>query len=170
MCKESLIDFSKYTITEDGTIFSKSYNKNRNLEGSFDKDGYVLIKFKCSDGKQRFFRLHRVIYYFFKGDIPQGYQVHHINKNKLNNSIENIELLSKDEHNRLHQIEKTKNHIRQFDLKTKETIKIWLNTREIERELGFNHTNIYHCCKGGFFYNSKWINVHQAYGFGWELI
>ena len=26
------------------------------------------------------------------------------------------------------------------------------------------------CCNGGYIYNGKWINLHQAYGFGWELI
>ena len=67
-------------------------------------------------------------------------------KNKQNNSLENLELFSKEEHDILHQIEKTKYHVRQFDLETKKTIKIWLNAREIERELVDHRSTTHTMC------------------------
>lgn len=46
--------------------------------------------------------LHRLIYEDEVGPIPDGYHVHHINHNKIDNSIENLQALSLSEHSRLH--------------------------------------------------------------------
>lgn len=45
-------------------------------------------------------RLHRVVYAHFNGPIPRGksWHVHHIDGNRLNNQIENLELLSATQH------------------------------------------------------------------------
>lgn len=45
---------------------------------------------------------HRWVWEQANGPIPPGYEVHHRNDNKLDNRIENLELLSKPEHGRLH--------------------------------------------------------------------
>lgn len=47
-------------------------------------------------------RLHRLIWEKFKGPIPKGHHIHHIDGNKLNNSIENLECMSHSDHLRLH--------------------------------------------------------------------
>ena len=44
------------------------------------------------------FMLQRVIYYYFKGDIPDDMKVNHIDENKFNNSIDNLNLLSHTDH------------------------------------------------------------------------
>ena len=46
--------------------------------------------------------LHRLIFEKFHGPIPQGYSVHHINGIKTDNCILNLELLSINEHQVLH--------------------------------------------------------------------
>lgn len=38
----------------------------------------------------------------YKKEIPQGHQIHHINGDKLDNRIENLECLSNSEHQKLH--------------------------------------------------------------------
>lgn len=50
--------------------------------------------------------LHRYIWTKEKGDIPPGWDVHHIDENKENNCIENFECLPKADHTRLHQKKK----------------------------------------------------------------
>lgn len=47
-------------------------------------------------------RLHRYVWEKYNGAIPSGYHVHHKDKNKNNNEIENLVLLSSSEHLKLH--------------------------------------------------------------------
>lgn len=181
MDKLNLIDFSKYEVYEDGVIYSK--NKNKNIKGYIEKRGeYVVVTLTCVDGKQRPFRLNRVIYYYFKGKIPEGMQVNHIDENKLNNALSNLNLMTQKENNnwgtrneranKSQSITKTKNHVLQYDLKTGEPIKEWFNAVVAAKELGFDFCKIYQCCKGKFFdYKSnKWFNKPQYRGFGWKFV
>ena len=46
--------------------------------------------------------LHRDIWEFHNGPIPAGYQIHHIDGNKTNNALENLEILSAKEHRVAH--------------------------------------------------------------------
>lgn len=46
-------------------------------------------------------RLHREVWTYHNGDIPKGYHVHHIDHNRSNNSIYNLNLIKGTEH--LHQ-------------------------------------------------------------------
>lgn len=48
--------------------------------------------------------VHRLQWEKYYGAIPEGYQVHHKDENKLNWSIDNLELLPDTEHHRQHAI------------------------------------------------------------------
>ena len=56
----------------------------KNSLGSLDKDGYLIIKVK---GKQ--FKAHRLVWFLCKGEFPKG-EIDHINRNRLDNRIENL--------------------------------------------------------------------------------
>ena len=83
------------------------YIENTNLAYC---DGYKFRKDKhsgqwlCSTLCKR---LHIYIYEKYNGKIPKGMQVHHIDHNKDNNDISNLQLLTKKEHNRIHYEEMT---------------------------------------------------------------
>ena len=47
-------------------------------------------------------RLHRYVYLCEVGDIPKGYEIHHIDFNKDNNDISNLQLLSRADHRKVH--------------------------------------------------------------------
>lgn len=47
-------------------------------------------------------RLHRTVWEYHNGKIPAGYDVHHLDGNRANNDISNLQLLQEREHNRLH--------------------------------------------------------------------
>lgn len=47
-------------------------------------------------------RLHRDVWEFYNGAIPEGFHVHHKDENPQNNSIENLELVEGRKHLRLH--------------------------------------------------------------------
>lgn len=42
--------------------------------------------------------LHRVVWEYYNGEIPSNYHVHHIDGNKDNNDISNLELIDSHEH------------------------------------------------------------------------
>ena len=62
--------------------------------------GYYVI---VSSGENYNKLLHRLIYEkFHKITLLSSAIIHHIDGNKLNNSIENLEMISKSEHNKIH--------------------------------------------------------------------
>lgn len=81
------------------------YIENTNLAYC---DGYKFRKDKntgywlCSTLHKR---LHIYIYEKYNGKIPKGYEVHHIDHNKDNNEIDNLKLLTRKEHNKIHKEE-----------------------------------------------------------------
>lgn len=46
--------------------------------------------------------LHREVWKSFWGKIPAGFVIHHVDENKNNNNIENLQLVSRAEHARIH--------------------------------------------------------------------
>lgn len=64
------------------------------------KTGYFLSSKKTDAGKRE--RLHNYVWRKEKGSIPEGYHIHHIDQNKNNNDISNLQALSSHEHEVLH--------------------------------------------------------------------
>lgn len=65
-----------------------------------DKTGYYL-------NSTLRIRMHRYVWVCEKGDIPKGYDVHHIDHDRSNNDISNLELLTMHEHRKQHWEEKS---------------------------------------------------------------
>lgn len=62
--------------------------------------------------------LHRDVWEFHNGKIPNGFHVHHIDGNSHNNDISNLEILSTNDHSKVHNFKnklKCKNCNRMFD-------------------------------------------------------
>ena len=59
--------------------------------------GYIRI----NKGKLKF--EHIIVWEKYFGKIPTGYQIHHIDGNKENNNIENLQLVTPLEHKRIHE-------------------------------------------------------------------
>ena len=64
-----------------------------------DKTGYYL----CSTGDENNVRkrMHVYVWEYFNGPISKGYHIHHIDGDKSNNDIQNLQMLSATEHERL---------------------------------------------------------------------
>lgn len=93
-------NFSGYEINVDnGTIFSLYRNR---FIGHLHPKGYAYVTLHDDDAKQHTFRIHRLIWECVNGEIPSDFDIHHKDGDKLNNSIQNLELISRYEHNCFH--------------------------------------------------------------------
>ena len=54
---------------------------------------YVFYKLSLN-GKLRYVGLHNIIYAWYKGEVPLGYEVDHLDGDTFNNSPENLELVT----------------------------------------------------------------------------
>lgn len=92
MVKEEYILWNEYPCGANSEIYSHLTKKY--LKGTVDEDGYIIVRLKCTDGKRRLFKWHRVIWTYFYGAIPEGYEINHLDENKQNNRLSNLSLTS----------------------------------------------------------------------------
>lgn len=80
------IDFEAYirehfTYMPDGTLVR---DDRKNSGGSYDKDGYLIIKVKTKQ-----FKAHRIVWFLNYGKFPDG-ELDHINRCRTDNRVENL--------------------------------------------------------------------------------
>ena len=150
-----------YQISNLGRVKSLGNNKTRKekiLKSSKNTNGYLLVNLH-KEGKQKHYYIHRLVVIAFIPNPDNLSQVNHINEDKTDNRVENLEWCdSKYNLNYGTRTEKTQKPILQFNLDGK-FIKKWDSAIQVERELGFNQGNIGKCCKG---------KIKSAYGFKWR--
>lgn len=84
----------EYTLKND-----ELFNIDGRKLGSKDKNGYTKIAISSgSRSKIKQWLLHRYIYTQAHGNIPNGYDVDHIDFNPSNNNIENLQLVTRQQH------------------------------------------------------------------------
>ena len=89
-----------YTITSDGLIYSDNSGlmKTRNRAGT----NYQIINLSKLDGSKRTFRVHRLVMMAFNPvENMDELEVNHIDGNKKNNKLENLEWCTASE-NQIH--------------------------------------------------------------------
>lgn len=161
-----------YDLRNDGLIYShpRKGTKGGYTYGSIDSDGYLLFELS-KNGKQKRMGINKLVYETFIGEIPEGYDVHHINHIRTDNRIENLELISKSEHAKKHIEEHKNKSINAMNKKTsKSVLQYTLDGKfvaeykcimEAERQTGINNPNIIACCK-----NKR----KQAGGYIWKYV
>lgn len=85
-------NYKKYEVFDDGRVYS--YKSKRFLKLKKDKRGYSRICLSDNNGEIKNYQLHRVVYESIRGEIPEGLQVNHIDEDKSNNSISNLNLMT----------------------------------------------------------------------------
>lgn len=66
--------------------------------GSSDRSARLYFTPTPTDRRKGIQRLHREVWKFNNGPIPEGWHIHHRDKNPLNNDISNLECVPKKEH------------------------------------------------------------------------
>jgi hypothetical protein len=87
-----------YSLSKDGVY---SHYKNGFMKPAVNRNGYEYVGLR-KNGKTKNVFIHRLVVIVLKGEeIPEGYEVDHIDRNKRNNSPTNLRVLSHRE-NTLH--------------------------------------------------------------------
>jgi hypothetical protein len=102
-------------------------------------NGEVYRRYPAADKKnhQRYFQrvrdrkaLHRVVWEFFKGPIPPGHHIHHVNGDWSNNDISNLECLSPKEHGERHKGENIETYRENLRNKARPAASKWHGSEE----------------------------------------
>ena len=81
--------FNNYLIYPDGKVFSKKSNKY--LKGSLDTDGYYQVNlYNGSRTNYKTYKRHKLVALHYISNPENKTQIDHIDRNKLNNNIENL--------------------------------------------------------------------------------
>ena len=79
-----------YYVTDDGRVWSERTQKY--LSYQYDKNGYVKVQMRSTDNKSHRYSVHRLVLENFKPvENMENLQVNHIDGNKLNNCLSNLE-------------------------------------------------------------------------------
>lgn len=87
-----------YYVSKDGVVINRK--TNREVKGHKTNHGYTLFKIGGRDGEN--ITLSRMVAEVWLGDV-EGMEVHHIDGNKDNNNISNLQILTPLQHTRKHQ-------------------------------------------------------------------
>ena len=140
-----LKDFPDYDVSNEGRI--RNRRSGRILKPQQNDRGYEQISIR-KNNKYHNQRVHRLVAdTFFDGD-HEGYDVNHIDGNKRNNHISNLEFCTRQENIRHAFDTGLKKPSRQMRVRVKETGKIYESLRECERSTGCSETEISKYLKG----------------------
>lgn len=79
-----------YWVTEDGQVYSERTKKF--LSPQLDKNGYQKVQMMSTDGVRHRYSVHRLVLENFNPvENMENLQVNHIDGNKQNNSLDNLE-------------------------------------------------------------------------------
>ena len=86
---EKWVEFEGLYVSNKGRI---KKDEIKFLSQHIHKTGYVIVSF---NGRNKY--LHRIVWQAFVGDVPEGYEIDHVDCNKMNNALYNLELVTHQE-------------------------------------------------------------------------
>ena len=91
-------NYENYSVTEDGEVWSYAQKKPKKLKpqsASQSKKKYLQVRlFSKETPKGKLNYIHRLVWETYKGDIPEGKQIDHINSDTQDNKLENLQVVT----------------------------------------------------------------------------
>lgn len=87
---------TNYLVGKNGFVYSLITNCE--VKMFLDKDNYLRTSLVCNDGIRRKFRRHRIVAEVYNKDWFEGCIVHHIDEDKQNDDIINLEISTVSKH------------------------------------------------------------------------
>lgn len=118
-------NFEDYTIDENGNVYSK--RKNKYLKNTINRNGYCKVTLQKNKYK-KMFSIHRLVAEAFIPNVENKPQVNHIDGNKQNNNIKNLEWVTAKE-----------NMNKAVEIGLFDNVKTLQRNNAIKNNLGKNH-------------------------------
>ena len=151
-----------YEVSDQGRVRSLKFGKERILKPLRNTCGYLQF---ClyKNGEQKMYLVHRLVAQTFIPNPRNLPEVNHKDEDKTNNSVSNIEWCDRKYNLNFgtraqRQSEKLSKPVLQYT-KSGEFIGEWKSTRDVQRNLNYNQSNISKCCTG---------KCKKAYNFIWK--
>ncbi len=144
-----------YKVSNLGRVKSLHNGKERILKQAFDGWGYLIVSL-CKNGINKTPKVHRLVAEAFIPNPNKLSQINHIDEDKTNNCIDNLEWCT----NKYNQRYSNAKQIGCY--KDGKLVKVYDAILDVEQD-GYNHRNISSCCNHRYGYKT-------AHGFEWRFI
>lgn len=152
--------FEQYSVDIYGRVYNAS---GRELKQTINQHGYLMVKL-CNQGYEKNCQVHRLVANAFYEGNHSGLVVNHIDGNKQNNRLDNLEWVTPGENQRhayAHNLRKS--YLTDSDrrkgskisgersskpVRVLETGRVYESARECARQLNCSQSAIGKCCRG----------------------
>ena len=150
--------FSNYRVDKTGDVYN---SKGVRLKPERSKNGYLRVSLSNETEKHKHFLVHRLVATAFIPNPESKPQINHIDRDKTNNNVENLEWCTPLE-NLEHSSVIQKASVAKFTkIRCIETGKIYESIKQVEETLSLSHSNLVACCAG---------RRPTCGGFRWEYV
>jgi hypothetical protein len=116
-----------------------------------DSNGYLFVNL-YKDGIKKPFLIHRLVYSAFVDEIPPKWDINHLDENKENNHLENLEACSHGDNMRwgtgiARMTAALSKAVQALNKSTNEVVMEFPSAKEAQRQ-GFHQGSISECCNG----------------------
>ena len=133
--------YTNFGANKYGQIYNKK--TNRVSIGNLKPNGYMKITLSQIGLTQKTLCIHRLVYECFNGQISLKMQINHIDSNKQNNCIDNLELMTRSENMKhAHEAKKYKTKIEITSDQPIESIKLEIKMKESDDEFTENEKQL----------------------------
>lgn len=136
-------DYPNYEVSNTGRV--RNRKSGRLLQQKLGREGRYMSVYLCNNGHENTQRVHRLVAKAFIPNPENKPQVNHIDGNRLNNHISNLEWCTSKENN-LHAIKTELNHPGEYQkkpIRVIETGEIFNGVVECSKAIGADFRNVY---------------------------
>jgi hypothetical protein len=149
----------KYTIDTDGNVYSYAWNRKRKLKpqkASQSPKGYFQVRLFNEEYKRgKLHYIHRLVYETFVGDIPKDKEIDHLDADTSNNSVDNLQVLTRRENVQKYSDKKFGPSLRNRRDELIELYKVHGSYEKVAEVIGVAPNRVYRTLKDVILYQDK---------------
>lgn len=159
-------NYEDYEISSYGNVKSLKKESKKLLKPSKSSSGYLQI-ILCKNGKTKSYFIHKLVANTFIKNENNYKEINHIDENKLNNCVDNLEWCNRKYNMNYGSVKKRISNAKAIKVakinKNNEIIEIYNSIKEASLKNNALATNIVKCCKHKKYYKS-------CNGYKWEYV